>query len=49
MDSVDDLRAAMQGAVAAGKEKVAVVVFRGAERLELELDARPDGRQPRGS
>ncbi|MDJ0523479.1 MAG: peptide-N-glycosidase F-related protein [Planctomycetota bacterium] len=35
LNSVDDLRAAIQGA--AGKEKIAVVIYRGAERVELEL------------
>jgi hypothetical protein len=35
--SVDDLRAAIQAAAEAGKEKIAVVVYRGPTRLELEL------------
>ncbi len=35
LNSVDDLRTAIQGAT--GKEKVAVVVFRDGKRLELEL------------
>ncbi len=35
LNSVDDLRAAIQGA--AGKDKIPVVVFRGAKRLDLEL------------
>lgn len=39
VDSIDDLRTAMQGAQAASKERVTVVVFRGAERLEMEIDA----------
>ncbi len=38
VDSIDDLRTAMQAAKAAEKERVTVVVFRGAERMELELD-----------
>ena len=43
VDSIDDLRTAMQGAATAGKEQVTVVVFRGTERLELELDVGPMG------
>jgi len=38
IDSIDDLRAALQAAAAEGKEKVQVVVYRGTEQLELELD-----------
>jgi len=37
VDSVDDLRAAIQAAMAAEKDKVVVVVFRGSDRHELEL------------
>jgi len=39
VDTLDDLVAALQAAQAAGKEKVAVVVVRGSERIGLELDA----------
>jgi len=35
--SIDDLRNAIQAAAKAGKEKIAVVVYRGPTRLELEL------------
>lgn len=41
LDSVDDLRAALQAAVAADKTSITVVVYRGTERLELEM---PTGR-----
>ncbi len=41
LDSVDDLRAALQAAVAAEKPSVVVVVFRGSERMEIEV---PSGR-----
>ncbi len=37
VDTVDDLRAAIKGAMAAEKDKVVVVVFRGSDRHELEL------------
>lgn len=37
IDSVDELRAAIQAAQAAGKERIALVVFRGTERLEVEV------------
>lgn len=37
--SVQDLRDALATATAAGKERVPVVIYRGAERLELELDS----------
>jgi len=37
LESVDDLRAALEGAAEAAKETIVVVVYRGAERLELEL------------
>jgi hypothetical protein len=37
--SVEDLRAAIKEAVAAGETKVSVSVYRGAERLEFELAA----------
>ncbi|MHC4973653.1 MAG: peptide-N-glycosidase F-related protein [Planctomycetota bacterium] len=36
--SADDLRAAIQAAAAAGKEKIKVVVYRGPQRLELEIE-----------
>lgn len=39
IDSVPDLSAAKAAAQEAGRERVAVVVWRGAERLDLELDA----------
>ena len=39
VDSVDELSAAKAAAVEAGKERVGVVVFRGTERLELEMAA----------
>jgi membrane-associated protease RseP (regulator of RpoE activity) len=38
VDSVDDLRAALRAAAEAGKQRVPVVVYRGAKRIELELD-----------
>ena len=37
VDSIDDLRAALQAAAAGGKEKVRVIVYRGTEEIELEL------------
>ncbi len=37
LSSVNDLRVAIQGAAGGGRERVTVVVFRGTERLELEL------------
>ena len=37
VDSRDDLFAAIEAAAAAKKEEVAVVVYRGAERLEVKL------------
>ena len=37
VDSIDDLRTALQAAAASGKETVKVIVFRGTEELELEL------------
>lgn len=37
LDSVADLRAALQAAVAAEKKTIVVVVFRGSERLEVEM------------
>lgn len=37
IDTVDDLRAGIQAAQAAGKERVRLAVFRGAERLEVEV------------
>lgn len=37
LDSVEDLRGAIQAAVAAGKENVPVVVFRGSTRLEVDV------------
>jgi len=37
LNSVDDLRSAIQAAAKAGKEEVTVVVYRGPTRLELEL------------
>jgi hypothetical protein len=37
VSSADDLRAAIQAAAAAGKEKITVVVYRGPQRLELEI------------
>ena len=39
VDSVDELSAAKAAALEAGKERVGVVVFRGTERLELEMTA----------
>ena len=39
VDSIDDLRAALEAAAEARKEKVTVVVYRGTRRIELELDA----------
>ncbi|MEN8151925.1 MAG: PDZ domain-containing protein, partial [Planctomycetota bacterium] len=39
LDSVDDLREAIQSAVAAKKEEVVVVIRRGSERLEVEMPA----------
>ena len=38
VDSIDDLRAAMSNASSSGKEKVIVVVYRGLDAVELELD-----------
>ena len=35
--SIDDLGAAKKAATEAGRERVVVVVFRGSERLELEM------------
>ena len=35
--SLDDLRAALQAAAQSGREKIPVVVYRGTERVELEL------------
>ena len=37
VNSLAELRAALQAAAQAGKENVTVVVYRGMERLELEL------------
>ncbi len=39
LESVDDLRVAIQGAAAAGKKRVKIVVYRGIEPIEIELDA----------
>jgi S1-C subfamily serine protease len=39
VDSIDELSAAKQGTTEAGKQRVAVVVFRGSQRLELEMAA----------
>jgi Peptide-N-glycosidase F, C terminal/PDZ domain len=39
VDSVDDLRKALEAAVAAKKEKVTVVIRRGSKRLEVEMQS----------
>ncbi len=35
--TMEELRAALRGAVDAGQERVSVVVYRGSTRLELDL------------
>ncbi len=39
IQSPEELRAAIEAATAAGKSRVKAVIYRGAERIELELDA----------
>jgi membrane-associated protease RseP (regulator of RpoE activity) len=41
--SIEDLRAAISAAVAAGRSEILVVIYRGSERLELRLPSGPLG------
>lgn len=38
IDSIDDLRAALQAGAASGREKIPAVIYRGVERMEIELE-----------